>query len=210
MSNDSSYYTNPLESSMCSSKMSESLNQSTFSAHTKPPKKKPTKPRQPKLGLIRDIEKLWAEAKHIIEDYRLAEEDIDEYKKGLESDVSNKSEALLEAEAELKVEEDKFDPIEARFKVQQIEDLKLQKELEELEREILDCDETIIFEKKRESAVLAELESKLVKIDQEADSMEKEAFQLQVQIEDQKEETKKLQKHIDDECFRVLKAQVGC
>lgn len=65
-----------------------SLDSSQYLTHRKPSKKKPTKPRQPKLGLVRDIERLWTDAREIIDEYQLDQTDELLYKKGLEAKIS--------------------------------------------------------------------------------------------------------------------------
>jgi len=114
--------------------------ESDYFTHSKPIKKKPTKPRQPKLGLIRDIEKMWDRAKDIIDEYQLEEMTDDEYKKDLQENVVIKSDAFSKANADYKVASDKFQPVNSAYQIVKLENDKIEDELEKLEREILQCD----------------------------------------------------------------------
>jgi len=83
---------------------------------------------------MRDIDKLWEEAKRIIDEYKLGEMDIKQYQEKQECEVLLHSDSFLEAEANLKVQEDLLKPVETQMMVEQVESNMLDDELEKLER----------------------------------------------------------------------------
>ena len=131
-----------------------------------------------------DIERMWEQAREIIDEYQMEEMDDEQYRKEIRENHCRQSKSYNEVEEGYKQAKDRFDPVNSSYQVAKIENDKLDQELARIEQEILDCDQTIIEEEKREALVLMELENEMKRLDWESDEIEQEAIKLQYRIED--------------------------